>query len=137
MCSFNRVNGSYACENRHLLTDILKNDIGFRGFVMSDYSATPSTVESANAGLDQEQPGCGSNPGGGSGNPGDCKWGANLVQAVNSGQVSEETVNDKARRILRAMIGIGLLDDPPTLTPIPVAEHARWLATSPLTAPCC
>src|SRR4051794_23370618 len=48
MCSFNRVNGTYACENRHLLTDILKDGIGFRGFVMSDYSATPSTVESAN-----------------------------------------------------------------------------------------
>jgi beta-glucosidase len=124
MCAFNRVNAAFACANRHLLTDILKGDIGFRGFVMSDYSATPSTVGSANAGLDQEQPGCGA-PSGGSGNPGACKWGANLLAAIQNGQVSVDTLNDKVRRILRAMVGIGVFDDPPTVTPIPVAAHGQ------------
>ena len=56
MCSYNLVNGVYACENPHLLNDVLKNDWGFPGFVMSDWWATHSTVAAALAGLDQEQP---------------------------------------------------------------------------------
>lgn len=56
MGAFNKVNGVYACENRHLLKDVLRDDWGFKGWVMSDYGATHSTVPSALAGLDQEQP---------------------------------------------------------------------------------
>ncbi len=55
MGAYNKVNGTYVCKNRHLLTDILKEQLGFQGWVMSDYGATHSTVEGANAGLDQEQ----------------------------------------------------------------------------------
>ena len=112
MCAFNRINGFYACENRQLLVEILKQDLGFRGFVMSDYGATPSLLGAANNGLDQEQ-------------PGGAQWGPQLAAAVNNGQVAIETLNDKVRRILRAMIGIGLLDNPPTLDPIPVQEHGQ------------
>jgi beta-glucosidase len=118
MCSFNRVNTFYACGNRQLLIEILKQDLGFRGFVMSDYSATPSTLGAANNGLDQEQ-------------PGGAQWGSQLVAAVNNGQVAIQTLDDKVRRILRPMIGLGLFDDPPTIDPIPVQEHgdeARTIA---------
>src|SRR3954468_8379686 len=55
MCSYNRINGVYGCENRHLLTHVLKNQFGFKGWVMSDWGATHSTVRAANSGLDQEQ----------------------------------------------------------------------------------
>jgi beta-glucosidase len=116
MCSFNRVNTFYACGNRQLLIEILKQDLGFRGFVMSDYSATPSTLGAANNGLDQEQ-------------PGGAQWGSQLVAAVNSGQVAIQTLDDKVRRILRAMIGLGLFDDPPTVDPIPVQEHGDQART--------
>src|SRR3954452_4430207 len=55
MCSYNRINGVYGCENHELLTTILKKQFGFGGWVMSDWGATHSTVASAKAGLDQEQ----------------------------------------------------------------------------------
>ena len=54
MCAYNKVNGIYACENSHLLDDILKSEWGFKGWVMSDWGATHSTTQAANAGLDQE-----------------------------------------------------------------------------------
>src|SRR6266566_4721887 len=53
MGAYNKVNGVYSCENPHLLTEILKQQLGFTGWVMSDFEATHSTVEAANAGLDQ------------------------------------------------------------------------------------
>ena len=54
MCSYNRVNGNYACENDWLLNDVLRRDWGWKGYVMSDWGATHSTVAAANAGLDQD-----------------------------------------------------------------------------------
>ncbi len=57
MCSYNLVNGDYACENDYLLNEVLKKDFGFKGFVLSDWGGTHSTVKAANAGLDMEQPG--------------------------------------------------------------------------------
>lgn len=107
MCSFNQVNGTYACENQELLTNILKDQIGFKGFVMSDYGANFSTVESANAGLDLETPG---EPYG--------KWGSKLLEAVNKGEVSEQTIDEKVRRILLQMFDKGLFDKPVTNTTI-------------------
>jgi beta-glucosidase len=58
MCSYNKVNGDYACENDYLLNQVLKKDFGFKGWVLSDWGGTHSTtVKAALAGLDQEQPG--------------------------------------------------------------------------------
>ena len=57
MCSYNLVNGDYACENSYLLTDVLKKDFGFQGFVLSDWGGTHSTTKAATAGLDMEMPG--------------------------------------------------------------------------------
>ena len=52
MCSYNKLNGTYACENDHVLNGILKNELNFRGFVHSDWIATHSTVKAVNNGLD-------------------------------------------------------------------------------------
>ena len=57
MCSYNRVNGDYACENKYLLTDVLRKDWNFKGFVVSDWGGTHSTVKASAAGLDNEEPG--------------------------------------------------------------------------------
>ena len=105
MCSFNKLNGVPSCEQPALNSD-LKAGLGFRGFVMSDYNATPSTVQAAVNGLDQEQPG--------DQGPGSANFGDKLVEAVQSGQVSQARLDDMARRILRPMVGLGLLDQPPT-----------------------
>jgi beta-glucosidase len=51
MCSYNKVNGTYACENDQLLNGLLKGELGFRGFVQSDWSATMSTLPSVKGGL--------------------------------------------------------------------------------------
>src|SRR5277367_4352686 len=56
MCSYNSVNGDFACENKYLLTDVLKKEWGFKGFVVSDWGGTHSTVKASAAGLDNEEP---------------------------------------------------------------------------------
>lgn len=101
MCAYNRVNGFYACENDWLLNQVLKRDWGFKGYVMSDWGATHSTTQAANAGLDQQ-----------SGWPFDRSpyFADALREAVNNGYVSEARANDMARRILRAMFAAGLFD---------------------------
>ncbi|KAH8903664.1 beta-glucosidase 1 [Coniochaeta sp. PMI_546] len=89
MCSYQRVNHSYGCQNSKLLNGILKTELGFEGFVVSDWDAQHSGVASANAGLDVVMPGVG-------------YWGPRLVEAVNNGSVSEVRINDMAVRLLAA-----------------------------------
>lgn len=103
MCAYNRVNGHYACESDYLLNEVLKKDWGFKGWVMSDWGATHSTVPAANSGLDQQ-----------SGIPFDVSeyFGAALKEAVLNGWVSEERFNDMARRVLHPMFEFGLVDNP-------------------------
>ena len=98
MCSYNRVNGTHASENYRLLTEILKDEWGFKGLVMSDWFATHSTTPVANAGLDLEMPGPAR------------YFGKALLKSVKSGEVDIKTINDKVRRILRVMINTGALD---------------------------
>ncbi len=57
MCSYNLVNGDWACENDYLLNEVLKKDWQFKGFVVSDWGGTHTTTKAALAGLDQEEPG--------------------------------------------------------------------------------
>ena len=57
MCSYNHINGDYACENDYTLNQVLKHEWGFKGFVLSDWGGTHSTVKAALAGLDMDQPG--------------------------------------------------------------------------------
>jgi beta-glucosidase len=96
MCSYNRVNYYFACENNYTL-GLLKNQIGFKGFVVSDWGGTHSTVASALAGLDMEM--------------GDAKYfsGA-LLAAVKNGQVPEALIDDKVMRVLTAMFTIGIFN---------------------------
>ena len=98
MCSYNKINGTFASENKYLLTDILKSEWGFEGFVISDWGAVHSTVPVANAGLDLEMPGPAR------------FFGDALVSAVKQGEVSQETVDDKVRRILRIIFKSGAFD---------------------------
>ncbi len=112
MCSFNKVNGIYQCEDRMTLQDILKDEFGFRGFVMSDFGATKSTVLAALAGLDQEQ-------------PGGTYFGDKLLEAVESGLVSMDELDDKARRVLRPMFQFKLFDEPVQIGPLPIEEDGK------------
>jgi beta-glucosidase len=106
MCAYNRVNGTYACENPQLLRDILKHDWKFDGWVMTDWGASHSTVASALAGLDQEQPGAAF--GGFLGN----FYGPALREAVLAGDVPMSRLDDMALRIVRSMFRLGLFDNP-------------------------
>jgi len=105
MCSYNKANGDFACENDWLLNQVLKGDFRYPGYVMSDWGAVHSTVKSAKNGLDQQ-----------SGWPFDDKpyFGSLLKQAVAAGQVSGARLDDMARRVLRSMYAHGLVDDPVT-----------------------
>jgi beta-glucosidase len=97
MCSYSAVNGAFACENGALQNTILKGDLGFTGFITSDWGATHSTVASANNGLDMEM-------------PGSAYYGAPLAAAVAAGQVSQSTIDGHVRRILVQMFRLGLFD---------------------------
>jgi beta-glucosidase len=101
MCSYNRVNGDYACENAYTLNQVLKHDWGFKGFVLSDWGGTHSTVKAALAGLDMDQPGD------------DGYFSEPLKQAVLDGQVSQARLDDMAHRIVRSMFSSGVVDEPP------------------------
>ncbi|KAI9434675.1 beta-glucosidase [Lactarius indigo] len=100
MCSYNLVNGIYACENNSTLNGILKSEFGFQGFVMSDWSATHSTI-SAITGLDMTMPGDITF------NSGTSYFGANLTAYVRNGTIPEARVDDMAARILAAWYLLG------------------------------
>jgi beta-glucosidase len=100
MCSYNRIWGDYACENKYLLTEVLKKDWNFKGFVVSDWGATHSLAKSSAAGLDHEEPGW-------------IFYGADLKKTVESGAVPMAELNDHIHRVLRAMFATGVVDDPP------------------------
>ncbi len=99
MCSYNRINGDYGCENSYTLRDVLKNDWGFKGFVISDWGGTHSTEKASAAGLDQEQPMSNF-------------FGAKLREAVDAGRVPLSEIDDHARRVLYAEFLSGIVDDP-------------------------
>jgi beta-glucosidase len=99
MCAYNAVNGDYSCQNKYLLTDVLKKDWKFPGFVVSDWGATHSTVQSSEAGLDNEE-------------PLDEFYGQPLKDAVQSGKVPMSQLDDHVRRILRTEFAEGLVDFP-------------------------
>ena len=103
MCSYNRVNGPYGCEHDHLLNKVLKGDWGFKGYVMSDWGATHSTIPAALAGLDQQ-----------SGYPFDKSpyFDGALKEAVQNGHVPESRLDDMVKRVLWAMAAHGVLDNP-------------------------
>jgi beta-glucosidase len=118
MCSYNRVNSDYACENSYLLREVLKNDWGFKGFVESDWGGTHSTEKASAAGLDQEQPMA-------------KYFGPSLKDAVDAGRVPLSEIDDHARRVLYAEFLSGVVDDPPqrsvpdVVKGLEVAQHVE------------
>ncbi len=100
MCSYNRINGEFGCQNSYTLTDVLKKDWGFKGFVVSDWAGTHSTVKASAAGLDQEQPMAD-------------YYGPKLKEAVDAGKVPLSEIDDHTRRVLYAEFLSGVVDDPP------------------------
>jgi beta-glucosidase len=100
MASYNRINGTYATASKMLLADILKQDWGFRGFVISDWGAAHDGVADAFAGLDLEMPN------------GAYMNQRTLLPAIQSGQIPQSLIDDKVRRILRAAVSMGFLDHP-------------------------
>nr|WSX75042.1 glycoside hydrolase family 3 C-terminal domain-containing protein [Streptomyces sp. NBC_00899] len=117
MCSYSAVNGAFACENGQLQNTVLKGDMGFTGFVTSDWGATHSTVASADNGLDMEM-------------PGSDYYGSALTTAVAGGQVSQATIDDHVRRILTSMFKAGLFDRTQSGTAGAVVTSAAHNATA-------
>jgi len=111
MCSYNRINAVYSCENDYLLNKVLKGDWGYKGFVLSDWGAVHSTVDAANNGLDQESS---------YSHDKEDYFGQALAEAVDAGTVPETRLNDMVHRILRTMFAKGLFDHPPVKKPIDV-----------------
>ncbi|KAJ3279109.1 hypothetical protein HDU76_009635, partial [Blyttiomyces sp. JEL0837] len=93
MCSYNKINGTYACENPETLR-ILKEELGFQGLVMTDWWAAHDTSPVANAGTDMMMPGTTTYSGK------DSYWGPNLLKAVNNKEVSTARIDDMVTRIL-------------------------------------
>ena len=100
MCSYNRIEGDFACENNYTLNQVLKHDFDFKGFVLSDWEGTHSTVHAALAGLDMEQ-------------PSSDYFGSALKQAVESGAVPASRLDDMVGRILYSLFASGVVDHPP------------------------
>jgi beta-glucosidase len=97
MSAYNKVNGTYAAENEHLLAATLREEWGFDGVVVSDWFGTQSTVASAIAGLDLEMPGP------------PVHYGDPLTQAVEAGEVPEAVIDEHVSRLLLLMIRTGAL----------------------------
>lgn len=106
MCSYNMVNNSYACANSKLLNGILKDEMGFQGFVMSDWGAQRSGVASALAGLDMTMPGDGLRFANG-----ESLWGPELTRSIMNGSVPLDRLNDMVSRVVAAWYQLGQ-DDP-------------------------
>ena len=100
MGAYNKVNGTYSCENDFILNQVLRDEWGFDGFVLSDWSGTASTVNAANNGLDVEM-------------PRERYYGKKLVEAVKRGDVSEETLNEMVSNVLRVFFWTGAFDRGP------------------------
>src|SRR5579863_5513049 len=99
MCSYNRVNGDYACENKYLLSDVLKRDWKFPGFVLSDWGAAHSIAKASAAGMDHEE-------------PGRFFYDKRFKDALDAGKIPESELDDHVHRILRSMFAAGVIDHP-------------------------
>ncbi|PIL26516.1 hypothetical protein GSI_12274 [Ganoderma sinense ZZ0214-1] len=109
MCSYNQVNATWACENDRTLNQVLKGELGFQGYVMSDWGAHHSTL-AAVAGLDMSMPGDITF------NSGTSWWGANLTAFVENGTIASSRVDDMAERIIAAWYLLGQDEDYPDVS---------------------
>jgi beta-glucosidase len=107
MTAYNLLNGVHCSQDDYLINQTLKNNWGFDGFVMSDWTSTYDGVACANGGLDLEMPSA------------RMMNARNLLPAIRDGRVKESVIDDKVRRILRTVIGAGFFDRPQLRTDIP------------------
>jgi beta-glucosidase len=118
MCSYPKLNGTFNCQDSHVLNQVLKSEWGFRGFVMNDFQATHSTVADANGGHDFES-------------ITDKFFDSALKSAVQGGRVSKARLDDMVTRRLGAWIASGSFDHPNTRRTIPAQQDgavARGIA---------
>jgi beta-glucosidase len=111
MCSYNRLNGVYACGNNFLLNQVLKQDWGYRGYVLSDWGAVHAVTD-ANGGLDQESGDIIDELLNGS------RFFAGLGTAISGGAVQQARLDNMVQRILRSEFATGAYQYPPVITPI-------------------
>lgn len=127
MSAYNRVNGTYSGEHEWLLTEVLKKEWGFKGWVMSDWGGAHSAAKAANAGLDQQS----------AGEVFDAElfFDKPLREAVAKGEVSKARLDDMVKRILRSFFVHGVLDNPvPVKAGTVPYEADRMVARSALEA---
>jgi len=110
MCSYNKINGDWACENDYLMNQVLKRDWKYPGFVMSDWGGVHSAAKSVNAGLDQESAGEVFDK--------EVYFDAPLRAALAKGEVKQARLDDMVQRILRSMFAAGLFQYPAGKAPI-------------------
>ncbi|KAJ9653965.1 hypothetical protein H2201_009071, partial [Coniosporium apollinis] len=114
MCAYQRLNNSYSCHNSKALNGLLKTELGFPGFVLSDWGAQHTGIASAMAGLDMVMP------------FGFRFWGPNLTEAVRNGSVPESQIDNMATRIMAAWYFVG--QDSPDTPPLAIGmarSHLR------------
>jgi len=99
MTAYNRVNGEFCAEHKTLLTEVLRKDWGFEGFIVTDWFSAGSTERSAEAGLDLQMPGPGR------------YFGTALAEAVKEGLLDESILDDQVRRMLSVWDRLGALDE--------------------------
>jgi beta-glucosidase len=100
MCSYNEIDGRYACENKRAMNGLLMKELGYPSYMLTDWNAYPSTAEAANAGLDMTMPGSVQNGG-------NVYWGSNLQSAVSSNSVTQARLDNIVKRILAAWFDTG------------------------------
>lgn len=99
MCSYNKLNGHYTSENHHLLTEILRDEWGYEGLVVSDWGANHSTIDSSKAGLDLEMPGPAKH------------YGQRLQDAIFEWKLDESFADRSAARVLELIMKSGRMDE--------------------------
>ncbi|KAF2163305.1 glycoside hydrolase family 3 protein [Zasmidium cellare ATCC 36951] len=121
MCSYNRLNASYGCQNSKLLNGVLKEELGFQGWVVSDWMATHAGYHAAEAGLDMNMPGgiqfSQSVP---------SLWGANLTISVNNGSLAESRLDDAVLRIITPYFWLGQDKDFPAIDGDTPGTQRTW-----------
>lgn len=116
MCAFNKVNGEQACENGHLIEDILRDQLGFKGFVLTDFGATRKRTETTVVGGTNMETGISDAFG---------PAGVKLVEAVKEGRLSESLIDERVLQILRTYFQFGIFDKPlpASTSSVPIEEH--------------
>jgi beta-glucosidase len=121
MCSYQRINGSYGCQNSASQNGLLKTELGFQGYIMSDWGATHAGVPAIEAGLDMNMPGGLGPYGTNFGTP--SFFGGNVTMAVNNGSLAVARVNDMIIRIMTPYFWLNQDQNYPSVDPSTGAQN--------------